>query len=194
MHNISDNTCFLYIIKDFSLAHQQSFQLDLNVEKLYVFISHSPQQKHTRFHCLSAYLGVTYTKAVHCLWRYCVFLCEEKTVLFVVLHLWRDPLKNGEREVHWVQKRCGSAGGLVRVHQVTWSETMLSEWQMTHFECDCTALRADKRAWSRKQSVWVGRLTISQLAISIRITFLFIRCPVCLKTKGMSFLYRLSSH
>lgn len=49
----------------------------------------------------------------------------------------------------------------VLVQQVTWSETMCSEWQMIHFECDYTAPREQtKRAWLRKHSPWVGRLTI----------------------------------
>lgn len=38
------------MLKDFSLPHQQYFQLDV-CRKRDIFISHSPQQKHTHVHC-----------------------------------------------------------------------------------------------------------------------------------------------
>ena len=60
----------------------------------------------------------------HCLCRYCVFLCEEKTVLFVVLHLWRDPFKKrrmrsalGSEEMRFSRGfgfGAGASGDLVR--------------------------------------------------------------------------------
>lgn len=50
-------------------------------------------------------------------------------------------------EMTGVQPRFWAGIGPALVQQIIWSETMRPEWQMIHFECDCTALRAQtKRA------------------------------------------------
>lgn len=52
---------------------------------------------------------------------------------------------------------------------VTWSETMHSEWQMIHSECDC---KADKESVVEKTLTMTRKTNNSQLCIWNRITFM----------------------
>lgn len=61
-----------------------------------------------------------------------------------ILHRERGNLENdGGRDR---QPRFQVDAEAVLVRQIIWSETMCPEWQMIHFECDCTALREQTKS------------------------------------------------
>lgn len=125
-----------------------------------IFISHSPQQKHALSRSLFllsslCIWGVRYTKASHAVIAvfFFFFACSEINGSLVccslpaecsILHRERGNLENdGGRDR---QPRFQVDAEAVLVRQIIWSETMCPEWQMIHFECDCTALREQTKS------------------------------------------------
>lgn len=166
IQGIAGDTICHICFKNLSLPHRRYLQLDV-CRKRDIFISHSPQQKHTYFHCfffffIVFFFGATYTKGSHSSTAPFFFFCARpKYGCWVCCTSLRGAIHFKPREGHrvqtqrmtamaemtGVQPRFWAGIGPALVRQIIWSETMRPEWQMIHFECDCTALRAQtKRA------------------------------------------------